>query len=261
MNIKLTTVAVAMTAFWSLNANALYIAPLQVEEIQVVSSETGNSVFEYTVDGVEIELTEKDKIRAKNWNLTNADWAKYKYLMEYTPRGMWTPNIDPPLALGNAAQTEKDRYYYINIQNQIEMARTKADDAMLDTTNRLIALHNPSIKAPVSQLQSQLPTNKDTLRSIFVDLNDCDAQCKTFVTLAIASSSSSTQLDMHFNGGDENNARAWLSQIGVDENKIQTKGINISAMYRNETVKKFANGVRGAFYLNKTESGTIRYEN
>lgn len=260
MNNKLSFIGLAVSVGYSITANALYIAPLQVEETQIIDSSTGNSEYSYEVDGVEIEITKKDQIRAKNWNLSHSDWAKYKYLMEYTPRGMWTKDLDPPLALGNAAQTDKDRYYYLDIQNKIEMARTQADAKMTAATKRLVTAQMPHERTQVSQFQSQLQKNKDTLRSLFVDLNNCDAQCKTFVTLAIASTSSSTQLDMHFNGGIENDAKDWLLEIGVDENKIRRKGINITAANRNAIVEQFSNGSSGAFYLNKTESGTTRHQ-
>jgi hypothetical protein len=58
-------------------ANAIHIAPLQVERTQVVDTQTGNSRVTFAVDGIEIELTEKDKVKARNWNVNHSDWAKY----------------------------------------------------------------------------------------------------------------------------------------------------------------------------------------
>ncbi len=53
-------------------ANAIHIAPLQVERTQVVDTQTGNSRVTFAVDGIEIELTEKDKVKARNWNVNNS---------------------------------------------------------------------------------------------------------------------------------------------------------------------------------------------
>ncbi|EGR4213921.1 hypothetical protein DDN60_15405 [Vibrio cholerae] len=264
MKLKLSAALILIAT--SCPTYAIYIAPLKVEQTQVLDQSTGNSQYTYKVDGIEIELSEKDKHRAKNWNLTDSDWAKYKYLMEYTPRGLWTPDLDPPLALGNASQTESDREYYIRIQNQIEKQRIAADEAMTSTTNRIEMVGQYSRQQKMSPLRAQLNQSKenqsqpkDTLRSIFVDLKACDSECKTFITLAVASSSSSTQLDMHFTGGDESDSRKFLNQIGINENKMNSKGININASYMNESVLKFKGNGSLPFYLNKTEEGTTRH--
>lgn len=263
MKRKITATSVIFTASLSLcsiQAQGMFIAPLNVEQTQIVNQSTGNVQSNYQVDGIDIELTEKDKVRAKNWNLTNKDWAKYKYVMEYTPRGLWTPDIDPPLALANASTTEADREYYISVQNQIEKHRTETDRKMVSTTNRLLMVGSYRTTPQPTGLASQLRTHKTELRSIFVDLKNCDPYCKRFVTLAIASTANSTQLDIHINGGSERQAEDFLQQIGVDENKIQAKGISINAQKNNPVFAQFNSKNNAAFYLNKTEMGTSRHD-
>lgn len=257
MRKKLLALAIIISA-GSTVAFAQNIKKLEVDQTQIVDQESGNSTFKYKVDGIDVELTEKDKRKAQNWNLTNKDWVKYKYVMEFMPRGLWTPDLDPPLVLAYAAENEQERMHYIKVQSQLEQARMKRDALVTSATTRYAAMQNPKTPEPMSAFKSQLSTNKDTLRSVFVPLNNCDAECKKFVTLAIASSSSSTQLDMHFDGGGEREAKKWLASIGVDESRISRKQISISAMDVNPTYRKLKGDSEGPFFLNKTESGTTR---
>ena len=70
-----------------------------------------------------ITLSRADKERAKGFDLTDHEYAKYKYIMNFTPRGTWTKDIDPVLALGITANTESERLKYANILFQQRKAR------------------------------------------------------------------------------------------------------------------------------------------
>lgn len=234
--------------------------PLKVEQLNVTTGGNGNK-NKYKVDGVEIELTEKEKILAKNWSLSESDWAKYKYIMEFTPRGLWTPDLDPPIALGNMAKTPEERLYYARIMTNIEMSRRQREALMTEAgefaakeyaNNGII----PQPKQPTG-LAAVLTNNRNKLRSIFVDLRNCNQDCKVFLTLALSSSSSKTKVDMHFTGGDESEAKVLLKSIGVDEQVITRKAISISAQLHNPTIEKYRNGGTVPYYINKTDDKTF----
>lgn len=241
-----------------LMANTIHIAPLKVERTQVVDTQTGNSSVTFAVDGIEIELTEKDKVKARNWNLNHSDWAKYLYIMEYTPRGLWTPDLDPPLALAHASTDIKDIEKYVAIQNAIETHRMKMDYKLDEVTNRLLSVGAFSPQPQLSALQSQLIENKTALRSVFVDLRQCERECRMFVTLTVASTSSSMQLDMHFTGGSQRDAEKLLNDIGITEQEMKRRAIQINATFNNEVVERIrsSRNLSLPFAITKTEEGT-----
>lgn len=233
--------------------------PLVVESLTIKNG-TQTNANKYKVDGVEIELSAKDKILAKNWQLSESDWAKYKYIMEYTPRGLWTPDLDPPIALGNMAKTEEERLYYARLMTNIEMSRRGREALMTDAG--VIAANEyanggilPQPKKPTG-LAAQLTQNRKKLRSVFVDIQKCSHECKVFLTLAVSSSSSQTKIDMHFTGGGEEEAKQLLKQIGVDEEKMKSKAISISAKLNNPVIAQFNDGGSIPYYINKTDEKT-----
>ena len=71
-----------------------------------------------------ISLTKGDLVRAANFELTPEEYGQYKYLMKFTPRGVWTPKIDPVIALGVSAKTKRERMKYAELVYQ---QRTKRE--------------------------------------------------------------------------------------------------------------------------------------
>ncbi|MGR5296843.1 hypothetical protein ACPV5U_24515 [Vibrio mediterranei] len=234
--------------------SATYLASLQVEKTQVINPEIGQSAFKYLVDDIEIEMSEKDRHLAKNWNLTQEDWAKYLYIMEYTPRGLWTPDLDPPIALGNYARTEEERLYYVKIMNSLEENRRKRELALEATSIR----HIKSTLAGAQQSQqsgmaAKLTENRDTLRSVFIDLKNCNNDCKIFVTMAIATSPASTKLDIHFTNAKPSEANRFLKDIGITDERREAKAISVNAAPINAAVLRFSNGGKLPYYIIKND--------
>lgn len=234
--------------------NATYLASLKVERTQIVNPDVGKSAIKYLVDDIEIELTDKDRRLAKNWNLTQEDWAKYLYIMEYTPRGLWTPELDPPIALGNYATTEEERLYYVKIMNGLEENRRQRELALEATSIR----HIKNTLAGQSQPQqtgmaAKLTENRDTLRSVFVDLKNCNSDCRMFVTMAIATSPASTKLDIHFTNARPSEANRFLKEIGITDERKEAKAISVNAAPINAAVLRFSNGGKVPYYIIKND--------
>lgn len=259
--ITISLVSVAAALAFSANS-AVYVPKLEVQQNKVIDSKTGNTNVTYAVDGIDIELTKEDRAKAKNWNLNDSDWAKYKYAIAYTPRGIWTPNLDPPIVLGNLATTDADRAYYGRIMNNLETNRREREVAFQKAANRVNRLDNvglQNISPPREGLSKVLPEQFQKLRSIFLDLDDCEVECKTFITLAIASTSSITKLDIHATNGTENQLFDLLGKLGLNQEEIENRKITIKANRNNPLVKKFSNGGRVPFYINRNDSETTRY--
>lgn len=243
-------------------ANSYEHKALRVEKTQVIDSKTGNSERQYLIDGLEIVLSEKDKRLASNWNLSDGDWAKYKYIIEYTPRGTWTPDLDPPIVLGNYATTQAERMHYAKIMNELELARRDRELAFQEAAIKAIYQKepstNPNIKKPNTGLASQLSDNRDTLRSLFIDLEACDADCKIFSTLAIATSPSTTKLDIHFTRATAAQAESFLKEIGVTDERKKSKAISVNASLNNDLVEMYRGGGKVPYYIIKTDADSKR---
>lgn len=265
MKIRHPKLTLLLLAAISLPAAAItnqqvYTAPLKVEPLQITNSANNTLEYNYTVDGVKIELSEKDRHLARNWGLTEPDWAKYKYIMEYTPRGLWSPDLDPPIALGNMASSDQERLYYARVMTNLEMARRNREAAMTIAGEMAAKEYAnggtiPAPKKPTG-LAAVLTDNRTKLRSIFVDLKRCDKDCRMFLTLSVSSSSSQTKIDMHFTGGGESEATQLLNEIGIDDFKIKQKAISISASLFNPIVEKYRAGGSVPYYINKTDEKT-----
>ncbi len=65
---------------------------------------------------------------AKRWDVTVTEWARYKTLMK-GPRGMWTPNLDPILVLGNHARDAAERRHLALRAATMEHKRAAGEQA------------------------------------------------------------------------------------------------------------------------------------
>lgn len=260
---RLTHLLIIHAVLLAFSANsAVYIPPLEVKQTQIIDSTSGLSTNSYEVDGIEIALTKEDQIKARNWNLSNTEWAQYKYVMQYTPRGVWTPNLDPPIVLGNLAKTDEERRRYGRLMNELERARQKGEINFQLAANSTLYDMNPSLSKKKHKqetgLAKALPGNFNKLRSIFVDIKACNAECKKFVTLAVASTSSVTKLDIHATNGNEKNVINLLNDIGLSIADIQARNITINAKRHNPMVEQYRNGGKVPYYINRTDDETTR---
>lgn len=65
-----------------------------------------------------------DQRLAREWGLTNEEWARYGELMD-GPLGIYSPNIDPLSALGIEAPSEQEQRRYAELQVQAEAQRVE----------------------------------------------------------------------------------------------------------------------------------------
>ncbi len=111
-------------------------------------------------------LNALDKARAKSWRLTEKEYGRYRLLKETSPRGIWTPNIDPITLLGVESRTEQERLKYARLFNQIELARTKQDIAFGFAQNEDVKRLSPNSNAFKSYLEQ-----RDERRVNYMNIN------------------------------------------------------------------------------------------
>ncbi|MGR5347478.1 hypothetical protein [Vibrio mediterranei] len=202
----------------------VYLTPLRFEEVKFVDS-NGQSASRYKVDGVDIEINKTDYIKSKNWNLGVADWARYKYIMDYTPRGIWTPNLDPPIVLGNYAKSDAERMRYARIMNELEIDRRNREVAFQEAGIAHLKTLNPmlGLPAPKEGLARYLKDGKVQLRSLFFEPDACDSACGEFMMDVFASTSSNTQLNIYYVNATRYKASSFLASIGITDSRLDSK--------------------------------------
>lgn len=100
----------------SLLLNLLLVSSMTVMAADVVNSQeqsttVENSVAQTTVDSV-----------AKDWGLTDAEWARYQQLMS-GPDGLWYRQLTPPAVLGMRAEDPAEQKHFAELYAQQEHAK------------------------------------------------------------------------------------------------------------------------------------------
>lgn len=238
----------------------------QIENTTVIGNDkNGNQKLSYEIDGQSIQLTDKEKVLAKNWRLKEEEYARYKYIMEFTPRGLWSPDIDPPIALGNEAETEQERLHYAQIMNDIELERRDGEmkfqqAGIKDIDERLNAQGYVKLKdrefPKKGEFSKSLPSGKLTLRSLFVDMETCDRDCKVWVMKQMLIVSKTVQLDLYVaNSSDYSDAELY-KELSINPAKVQNGSINISR--DSTTYKAYQKGWETPFLIQRSDHGTKR---
>ena len=225
-------------------ASALFSAvsvPAQASSVKTVTSQASysntvsNIAQSLSINDVNIGLTKEDLIKAKNFNLSNQEYAKYKYIMEYTPRGKWTPDIDPVIALGNLAKTEEERTKYAKLAYKQRTERERLETAFAITMIKVEKQNDPNSPRWMNWEQKKEFALKDTivmddtgnanteLVNIYVDPSVCvsDSQCLVDMGRTLQAKQPHTQLKYHFyNATDASTKQFKYSLSSKHPNKL-----------------------------------------
>ncbi len=128
--LKIKLVALSVGLLFGTLANAKAVSPNNQQPTVIESEmvESANSaVTDEQLEAYFSNLTPLEKRKAKNWDLTEKEWSRYKMLLETTQRAIWTPNIDPITLLGVEARTNSERERYARLFNKLEEARVKKE--------------------------------------------------------------------------------------------------------------------------------------
>jgi integrating conjugative element protein (TIGR03759 family) len=272
MKFKLTsTAAVVMAAFscsWVAPTQAepyanVYVAEMHVETIREIAQSSGTSQTRYEVDGMDIEITKADEVKARNWNLTPAEWAQYKYAMEYTPRGLWSPELDPPIVLGLLSKTEREKSHFAKLMNAMEIDRREREVDLqkygIKDIKERMGTATLVQSTQFSPMETRLGEHKTSIKSIFVstDLSRCDTSCTKFLLKTIASTPSSQTVAIYYNEGTEADVYALFRKSGFTIEDLAKRNAQIV-----KSPEKFAKYVHGVdelpFYIKISDKGETR---
>lgn len=176
-------------------------------------------------------LTAKDRSLARQWQLSESDWVKYKRIMS-GPRGTWSPGLDPITALGVSETDPRERERYANLWIQMESRRAELE----------IAFEVERQRAASRVLGQQMAVNNtvwieewESKRSalnqqvmLFVDA-DCREDCKAKFEEVKASVGDNARLDIFFPVGTSTDAIGeWASFMKIPPAVVRLRKITLN---------------------------------
>lgn len=237
---------------------------------QVTTSDnasTSNDTEKVKINGFDINLSKKDKVLAKAFMLTNKEYAQYKYIMKYTPRGVWTPKIDPVTALGNEATTEQERTHYATLLFKIKKQRETKELAFAREAMTVERELEPSTKNWSTRTKSKfgfaksLPGDKNSLTSLFVNAHECERSklCSKAVSDLVKSNSKYNKLDIYFVDSSNSDISEFSYKDGIKSDKVASGSITLN----HESGEIDKNGLtkyKVPFWVNQNNTGTNVHE-
>ncbi len=181
------------------------------------------------------DLTAQEQTRAAAFGLTVQEYLQYKTLMQGT-RGVWTPNLDPVLALGLTAQTPQERTYYARLYAQQQHDRVTQELAFEQAYSQAFANLYPN-ETPVGALPHEDPLQTylsdpkaaGTLL-LFMPLN-CASCVRTLQTVLQAMSrNSALKLAVYVLDPKASDAqlRAWANTQNLPRQAVQAGTVSIN---------------------------------
>ena len=163
--------------------------------------------------------------QATNWGLTEQEWTRFEQI-QASPRGFWSPNIDPLTALGVEAETDQERQRYAELQVALEAKRAERELAYQNAYTAAWTKLFPGL-LPIQSMASP-PTASSPVeprRALFVE-----DHCPACTAEAQRLQSSDTAFDIYLVGsqGEDEHVRGWARQAGIDPSKVQRRQITLN---------------------------------
>lgn len=237
MKLTLKQIAIVVSLVTTTSSHAFVIKNTANEKLKVIAKDLKSSDMElveteiikindneFDINGLKIELSELEKHKAKNWKLTNEQYARYKYIMMATPRGTFTPNLDPITVLGNESRTEMERMHFARLAMNLEQKRVNGELLFQIAANDY---GEEMAKALGIKDKNDEKENKNLI-SIFIDASDCgeNSVCQKFLTNMIGGQSKSSAMVIYYKNGLQN-LRNAIKEMGFDDEKLKEKDIKI----------------------------------
>lgn len=163
---------------------------------------------------------------AQDWGLNPTEWARYQRLMK-GPLGVYSTNLDPLTALGIEARTEAERRRYAELQVLAEARRVekllvyqRAYDA---AWQRLF----PGLQPVMSPAAITTTPITDLPQRLAVFVRDDCPPCEKRVQ-QLQDGGTGFDLYMVGSGQDDSRLRQWVTQAGVDPNKVRSGAITLN---------------------------------
>ena len=163
--------------------------------------------------------------QAASWGLTEQEWTRFEQI-QASPRGFWSPNLDPLTALGVEAQTDQERQRYAELQVALEAKRAERELAYQNAYTAAWTKLFPGL-LPIQGMASPPPTSSVAAprQALFVE-----DHCSACTAEAQRLQSSNTAFDLYLVGsqGEDERVRSWARQADIDPAKVQRRQITLN---------------------------------
>lgn len=178
-------------------------------------------------------LTDSERAQSRQWGLSEADWQRYKTLMQGV-RGRLSPNISPIEALGIHARTDDERQRYAELWAK----------ALREDTERVLAFQHAYDDAwkrlygnePLIDL-SRLPQRQSATllqpgdRILFFAASSC-AACGPALEILLAKVQRTPRLGLDVylidSGNDDGRVRAWAKEHGIPPELVRNRTVTLN---------------------------------
>jgi len=191
-----------------------------------------NTELKSTLDSSsDLKMSEEDKSLARQWQLTDSDWLKYKSIMK-GPRGIWSPGLDPITALGVSETDLVERKRYAELWIKVETNRAELEIAF-EVERQLAAKRINGDQLAVNNQRwvqeweaKRIAVSKQVL--LFVDVK-CMDDCKALVDEVRASVGENARLDIFFaNGATSESIGQWAASMKISPETVRSKSITLN---------------------------------
>ena len=163
--------------------------------------------------------------QAASWGLTEQEWTRFEQI-QASPRGFWSPNLDPLTALGVEAQTDQERQRYAELQIVLEAKRAERELAYQNAYTAAWTKLFPGL-LPIRGMASPPPASSSVMprQALFVE-----DHCQACTDEAQRLQSSDTAFDIYLVGsqGQDERVRSWARQADIDPAKVQHRQITLN---------------------------------
>lgn len=211
---------------------------LSVFSLDVYSTEkTSSSMVYSSVDNAKSAST-----IAELWGLTEADIVKYDFIMK-GPRGNFSPDIAPPLALALEETNHAEKTRYLTIYAKLEYDRTRKD---LETSRMYDNIFKELFTEPVINKSILFKDKPEYIRAgdrfvVFIDSACTDCKGKLLLGLMKTSSFPSNPTDIFVKGLlSENDLHSWATKNSIKVEDVQSGKVTLN-LIQEETIPVMKN--------------------
>lgn len=218
---KTTLLSIALLV--SSPAWAADIASTQIKQTGQEASSSGKSL-----------LTEVDRVRARNWGLSETEWQRYKALMQGVRGNISPSTISPIEVLGIHARDEAERRRYAEAWARAmyeDAGRILAFQRAYDAATKRLYPNEPLID--VTRLPEKAGDSspfQSTDRVLFFTRPDCPS-CNVLMNKLLRRIDEVGGIDIYLTGvaeGDDSAVRDWASRHQIDPEWVRSRRITLN---------------------------------
>lgn len=206
---------------------------LSVFSFSVYAAEKSSSSIVYSA----VDNTKSADTVAQIWGLTETDVLKYNKIMK-GPRGKFSPDIAPPLALALEESNHAEKTRYLTIYAKLEYDRTRKD---LETSRMYDKIFKELFTEPVINKSILFKNKEEYIQAgdrfvVFIDSACNDCKSRLLLGLMQTANFPKNPTDIFVKGlYHENELHAWATQNSIRVEDVQKGKVTLN-LIQEETI-------------------------